>query len=115
MAQLLEDELKDIFIGKAQSIVLFGSYARGEQDEGSDVDVVLVASGPKDDLERVAEEYEPRFRKRFGATLSALVYDASEAQELSRRAPALFDSIARDAIVVAGFGPREWVNLGAST
>lgn len=114
MVQLLEDELKGVFLERTQSIVLFGSYARGEQDESSDVDVVFVASGLKDDLERAVETYEPRFRKRFGTTLSAIVYDPSEARELSRRAPALFDSIAQDAIVIAGLGPQEWVNIGAS-
>jgi predicted nucleotidyltransferase len=116
MADLVEDELRKAFSGKTESIVLFGSYARGEQDETSDVDVVLVANeGAADALARAADECESRFRRRFGATLSALVYSQLEARELPQRAPALFESIARDAIVVAGIGPREWVNLGAST
>lgn len=116
MSDLVEDELRNAFAEKATSIVLFGSYARGEQDETSDVDVVLVSNeGAKDVLERAVDECESRFRRRFGATLSALVYSQSEARELPQRAPALFESIVRDAIVVAGIGPREWVNLGAST
>lgn len=114
MTQLLEEELKAAFVQIAQSIVLFGSYARAEQDERSDVDVVLVSRGSKDTVERVAEEFEPHFRRRFGATLSAIVYEPSEAQELCQRAPAFFDSIVQDAIVVAGVGPREWVTLGTS-
>jgi predicted nucleotidyltransferase len=112
MPELLEDELREVFAEKAKSIVLFGSYTRGEQGETSDVDVVFVSNeDAKDVLESVAEEYGLSFRRRFGATLSPLIYSPSEARELSRRAPALFESMARDAIVVAGIGPREWVNL----
>lgn len=115
MPELLEGELRNVFAEKAKSIVLFGSYARGEQDETSDVDIVLVSNeGVKDELERVADEYGLRFRRRFGVTLSPLIYSLSEARELSQRAPVLFGSIAQDAVVIAGVGPQEWVNLGES-
>lgn len=115
MAELLEAELKSTFAEKTRSIVLFGSYARGEQDEASDVDVVLVSlEGEKDQLGSAAEAYESRFRRRFGATLSPLIYSQEEARELPQRAPSLFDAIVRDAVVVAGIGPWEWGNLGAS-
>jgi len=46
--------------------------------------------------------------------LATRLYSPSEAQGLSHRAPALFDSIHRDAVVVAGLGPQEWVTLDAS-
>lgn len=113
MSELLEDDLRSIFGGTACSIVLFGSYARGEQAETSDVDVVLVAAeGLKGEVERLTDEQGPRFRRRFGATLSPLVYSQREARGLPQRAPALFESIVHDAIVVDGAGPWEWVNLG---
>jgi len=111
--EILEEELRDAFALDAESIVLFGSYARGEQQEESDVDAVLVSSGDaKDALERRVDEYVSRFRTRFGATLSPLVYDRQEAAELSTRAPALFDSIVQDAIVLMGVGPLEWAKRG---
>lgn len=109
---LVEEELLRLFANTTVSIVLFGSHSRGEQDEDSDVDVVLVANRDVHaEVERILDESGDSFRRRFGATLSALVYTRAEARDLPLRAPELFASISRDAIVVAGVGPKEWVNL----
>lgn len=109
---LVEEELVSLFSNTTVSIVLFGSAARGEQGEGSDVDVVLVsAPDTHAEVERILDKQSVRFRRRFGATLSALVYTTDEARELHLRAPALFESISRDAIVVVGVGPKEWAGL----
>ena len=109
---LIEADLLRLFANTTVSIVLFGSHSRGEQDENSDIDVVLVADRDvRAEVERILDESGDSFRRRFGATLSALVYTSAEARDLPLRAPALFESISRDAIVVAGVGPKEWVNL----
>lgn len=112
LPSLIEEELVGLFANTTVSIVLFGSQARGEQGEDSDVDVVLVSARETHAaVERILDEQSVRFRRRFGATLSALVYTTDEAGELHLRAPALFESISRDAIVVAGVGPKEWAGL----
>lgn len=38
-------ELKELYGGQYRGMVLYGSYARGEADEGSDVDVLLLLEG----------------------------------------------------------------------
>lgn len=38
-------ELKVLYGDRYKSLVLYGSYARGEADEGSDVDVLLLLEG----------------------------------------------------------------------
>ena len=105
-------DLRTAFEELAQSVVLFGSYARGDQDETSDVDIVLVARDRpgKESLDRAADEYGPAFRARYGAALSPLVYEAREAAALWRAAPGLADSLQRDAIVVVGSAPAEWAD-----
>jgi predicted nucleotidyltransferase len=107
---ILLDALRSAFGEAAGSVVLFGSYARGDQTAESDVDVVLVArdAGSKQELEARVDDYGYAFRKRFGATLSALVYDAAEAASLAATAPTLADSIQCDALVVSGVHPRDW-------
>jgi len=40
----LKRELNALYGEKLQGVYLFGSYARGEQDDGSDVDVLIVLS-----------------------------------------------------------------------
>lgn len=39
----LEKEVKAIFGSKLDSIILFGSYARGDFDEESDIDILILA------------------------------------------------------------------------
>ena len=107
---MLLDDLRRTFAGAAESVVLFGSYARGDQEPGSDIDVVLVASDEAgkvalDDL--VAREFSA-FGRRWGSTLSALAYTAEEAAGLFLRSPDLQRSLEEEGVVVAGSAPWEW-------
>lgn len=106
----LIDDLAWAFQDEAISVVLFGSYARGDQAPTSDVDVVLVAENSlmRAALESTAADHAIEFRDRFGASLSALVYTLDEAAALSRTSPELAESIRRDGIVVSGLSPWEW-------
>lgn len=110
LPQTLEDDLHATFADSAESILLFGSYARGEQRIGSDVDVVLVASdqAEKRVLDERVRSYAPTFRARYGAALSDITYDAQEARALWRTAPAFLESLKKDAVVISGRGPWEW-------
>lgn len=40
---------KDIFGSKLHSVILYGSYARGDFDDESDVDIMIVADIPSDE------------------------------------------------------------------
>lgn len=110
----LTEELRTSFENLTASIVLFGSYARGDQDESSDVDVVLVARDRESQLtiERTIDAYSVRFRRRFGATLSPLVYSTAEAADLLHTAPNLAESLRSDAFVISGTSPWEWLGDG---
>ena len=92
------------------SVVLFGSYARGEQDADSDVDIAIVVEdeAAKARLERAYGPIAYGFERRFGAALSALVYDRREAAELVSRSPSLWESIRHDALTAYGMSVDEW-------
>jgi predicted nucleotidyltransferase len=109
---LLED-LGARFSEGSISVVLFGSYARGDQQPDSDVDVVLVASDEASQarLDELYYENLSDFRRRFGAPLSVLTYDASEAKTLWQSAPALQESLETEGIVVSGLAPYEWRDI----
>lgn len=107
---MLLDDLRRTFAGAAESVVLFGSYARGDQRPASDIDLVLVGSDEAgkvalDDL--MAREFGALGR-RWGASLSALTYTAEEAAQLWRRSPDLQRSLEAEGVVVAGTAPWEW-------
>lgn len=115
MPATMEADLARMFEPYAQSVVLFGSYARGQQTDESDVDVAVVTKGPRTDLEWVIHEIDTRFYERWGAFLSTLIYSPEEAATLSERAPSLFSSIVEDGVRVSGFLTIEWKNLGKKT
>lgn len=49
----LEGELHALYGPQLVRLVLFGSQARGDADEGSDIDVLVVLSGPVDAWEEI--------------------------------------------------------------
>jgi len=51
--------LKNIYGNKLKKIILYGSYARGEAEEGSDIDLIIL-------LDRMAEYIQER-KKYFDA------------------------------------------------
>lgn len=110
----LELDLRQAFSSLAESGVLFGSYARGDQGSDSDVDLILVASDAtnKTALDEVVFTYASGFRARYGAALSAMTYEVTEANTLWRTAPAFHESLKRDGLVLWGRGPWEWTDDG---
>lgn len=42
-------EAKDLFKDKLSSGILYGSYARGDYDDDSDIDILLIADVPQDE------------------------------------------------------------------
>ncbi|HEY5467628.1 MAG TPA: nucleotidyltransferase domain-containing protein [Coriobacteriia bacterium] len=106
----LERDLRDAFGPLCVSVVVFGSYARDEQEEDSDIDVVLVASDAdaKAQVDEAATVQANFFYRRWGASLSPLIYDLAQAAALCRTAPSLFADIERDGVVVSGLWPYEW-------
>ena len=113
--ELLAD-LSRTFEPHALALVVFGSYARGEQASDSDVDVAIVAAAPttRDLVEVAVDNYQAHFLSRYGAPLSAIVYEAAEAAALSAAAPSFAARLIGDALVVFGPHPREWGNLWRS-
>jgi predicted nucleotidyltransferase len=114
MPDELEADLKRLFGDVCSSIVLFGSYARGTQAPGSDIDVILVArdaagTGALDDL--LADE-GVLFSHRWGATLSAITYSPERAAALAEHSPGLYGDIEREGITVCGDPPWSWGRRG---
>ncbi|CAN5627679.1 nucleotidyltransferase domain-containing protein [soil metagenome] len=54
----LADGLKTLYGKRFVGLMLFGSYARGEAKEGSDVDLLLLLHGPVDALAEIHRSEE---------------------------------------------------------
>ncbi len=81
----LDADLGALYGGRYAGLILYGSYARGEADEGSDVDLLLLLRGEVDQAREVlrAEEVKWPLSLESGYALSLLpvgveVYRSSE-------------------------------------
>lgn len=113
MPERLEDYLRSLLGDRCLSVVLFGSYARGDQTTESDVDVIAVphTSEEKARLGRELFEIQQEFRGSWGAALSVIPYDPKEAATLQERAPGLYQSLEGESLTVSGLPLVEWRNL----
>ena len=58
---------KDIFDDKLEDVILFGSYARGDFDEESDVDILIVA--------KLTSEEMSNYRDKIDSICGELLFD----------------------------------------
>ena len=56
----LRDELLDLYSGHLRSIILFGSYARGDFTDGSDMDVMVLLDLDEEEQRLFREELAQR-------------------------------------------------------
>jgi predicted nucleotidyltransferase len=87
---------------RCQSAYLFGSYGRGEQTIGSDVDLLIVAHTNRSESERFRDFLD--IAQRF-APIDIIVYTPEEFENLKRFPTPFFAEIRRDLMVVSG--PRK--------
>lgn len=117
-AFLAERDIPDMMVAEVESalgpcsfaVYLFGSYARGDQDSESDVDIMAVATDEisKPELQAAVDVLATVFPHRFGANLSPIVYGRQEARGLAQRAPDLYRSVRDEGVCVTGADIDVW-------
>ena len=81
-------------------IYLFGSAARGEDYENSDIDILIVANGNKDLLSKLKEEIKDRLTISLNREVNPIVYAPIEYSNLYNKEKAFYDSIEKDKVRV---------------
>jgi predicted nucleotidyltransferase len=85
-----------------EAVIVFGSVARGEAKEGSDIDLVVIAQSGWDG--RV--DLEDAVRKRLGNDCDVLVFTAKDFTRLAAAHEPVVDEILADGIPLIGTMPR---------
>ena len=83
----------------AISILIFGSYARGEADRRSDVDVLVIAKD-RTELENKIGAIEASFARRYGVSLSVKVLSPSDLKR--KPVPPYVQMAAKEGVLISG-------------
>lgn len=96
-----KQQLATAFPGRLRELRVFGSMARGEADEHSDVDVLVVLDRIRTHAERVMPmELSADVGLPRGLVINALVLDEAELQLQRDMETGLAESLDRDGVVV---------------
>ncbi len=96
----IEKQIKETFGEKVMQIILFGSYARGDYDSESDVDILVVVDD--DDLsgyKKKRSELVEHYLDTEGILLSILIERYSITKKYKDHSPFLIDLIKEGTVV----------------
>ena len=95
----LEKGLRDLYGERFRGLLLYGSYARGEAREGSDVDLLLLLEGPVDPVREMLylEDVKWPLSLEYDIVLSVMPVSFQDFQ----KAESLFLSAVREEAVPA--------------
>ena len=92
--------LSDIFGSKLEDLLLYGSYARGEQTEESDIDVIALIHLSKEELEtyrRKVSDFSSRLDLQYNVLLSIKLQDFDTFKRYSAALP-FFANVIKEGI-----------------
>lgn len=89
--------LEDIYGPRLAGLILFGSQARGDADPDSDIDVMIVLSGPLDDWAETqrTSEVTSEISIKFDTALSRLF---TTAEDYAQKTAPFFETVRREGI-----------------
>lgn len=105
--------LKEILPPRPLSIILFGSFAKGNALANSDIDVVIVYPHQKNKslLAKELSEAEKRITLLFGNHLASVPFSIHEFQNKLKKKSAFINEIIRTGKVIYGKSISELINL----
>ena len=101
--QKISLEAKEIFGSSLDSVILFGSYARGDYDEESDIDILILADVSSDRLSDYREHIDTLCGDllwEYGIVISAIEKDTETYNRYSNILP-FYKNIAKEGVKIA--------------
>ncbi len=96
----LEKGLKALYGDRFRGLLLYGSYARGDEREGSDVDLLLLLEGPVNPAREIMHLQTVKWPLALEANLTLSVMPFS-VEEFERAGSIFLRTVRREAIPVA--------------
>ncbi len=107
LPERIAKDLRSTFGESVTSAIVFGSYARGEADRNSDLDVLVIAKD-RSALEDKIDGIEADFARRYGIRLSVKVLSPSDLAH--RRVPRYVQAATREGFLLWGAPLRKGID-----
>jgi predicted nucleotidyltransferase len=93
------DALRELYGGRLSEVVLFGSYARGEAGQESDIDLLVVLHGPVSPWDELRRLDDLLWQLSLDRGITVSVLPVSDEQWRTGQAPVLIEARAHGAVV----------------
>ena len=103
ITQKIADEAKDRLGDKLEAVVLYGSYARGDFNDDSDIDIMIRVICTKDELENyrhILSDVASGLSLEYNVMVSVSVVDTETFHRYRRHLP-YFENVEREGIKIA--------------
>jgi uncharacterized protein len=97
--RLAEDIVSQLSVYEPLRVILFGSFARNESDELSDIDLVIIKETEEDFFSRIRKVLQILNLK---TGIDVLVYTPGELQTMKEQGNLLIETVLEEGIVVYG-------------
>lgn len=99
----LVTQIQNIFSDNLKSVILFGSYARGEQDEGSDIDIMIIVDIDKIKIKNYREkivELVSELELNYNIFISPIIQNYDEFEKY-KDASGFFKSVIKEGVKIS--------------
>jgi predicted nucleotidyltransferase len=109
--------LAELTTGRCVRALVFGSVARGEEQTGSDLDLLLIADGPpgQASTRQAADQVRASLAKEWGLRVNAIVLTQRVVEARRKRKDALITNILREGIEIEAHRVRGRKGAAART
>lgn len=94
---------REIFNDKFQNVILYGSYARGDFDNESDIDIMIMVDASRDELKKHRKTFSKFFSEiniEYGVFLTSKLQSSSYFKEWQNVMP-FYQNIIKEGILYA--------------
>ena len=97
------EEAKRVFGAMLDAVVLYGSYARGDYDEESDIDIMVRINCSQEDLQKirfVLSDFTSALSLENDVTVSVVIVDTPTYERYKRHLP-FYENVEREGMKIA--------------
>lgn len=101
---MIEKDIKKLLGNDLRKIIVYGSYARGDYDENSDIDIMILSSLPESSIEKIEETLCDKvfdILMSYGVQISIIVKNEDHFNYWLGALP-FYDNVNREGVTING-------------